>query len=100
MSAEIINFRPNSDPDWVIDPRDFPRTTESARLIGAARATPGAFIRPLAYGAAGADLAVYLERGIPAQPIALRTGLPEALVAAFGEGYGGVCDLSRNRPER
>jgi hypothetical protein len=33
-------------------------------------------------GAAGVDLAVYFKRGMAAHRIALRTGLPEALVAA------------------
>jgi hypothetical protein len=87
MSAEIINFRPNPDPDWAIDPRDFPDTIEGARLIGAARAIPGVLIRPLAYGASGADLAVYFKRGLAARQVALRTGLPETLIIAFDEGY-------------
>jgi hypothetical protein len=99
MSPEIIAFRPNPDPDWVIDSRDFPDTAEGARLIGAAMATPGVFIRPLAYGAAGADLAVYFRRGIAAGPVALRTGLSEALVAAFDEGYGGAGVSARFPPQ-
>ena len=73
MSAEIIAFRPDPDPDWAIDSGDFPNTAEGARALGASRRRPGAVIRPLAHGAAGADLAVYFKRRIAARPIALRS---------------------------
>ena len=107
MSASIIKFRPEIDPDTVIDlRRASPGDVEQAHVLGGlmalrysgqikARPPPGStpcqdievIIRPLAYGSEGTTLGIYFDRGMDARQIALRTGLSRSLVKAFGQGY-------------
>jgi hypothetical protein len=89
MGAEVVQLNPTPHPDWVINPEDFPCDCDQARALGVLMTWhgPGVIIKPLAFSSSACDLIVYSRRGLPAWRVAALTGLPQALVEAFNEGF-------------
>jgi hypothetical protein len=89
MGAEVVQFKPTPHPDWAINPDTFPSDCDTARALGVLMTWhgPGVIIKPLAFSSSACDLIVYSRRGLAAWRVAALTGLPQALVEAFNEGF-------------
>jgi hypothetical protein len=89
MGAEVVQLKPTPHPDWVINPDDFPSDCDTARTLGVWMTWhgPGVIIKPLTFSSSACDLIVYSRRGLAAWRVAALTGLPQALVDAFNEGF-------------